>query len=924
MKPRCLFPLSAAACLLAAAGPATAAFTPELRIAVAGGDAVLSWRSEPVNPGSGTELFYGFQLERSPDLHSGWIETGAPVPARIGGGAQSHTVRVPVTDRTYFRLTWNLDLSGRDLSGADLAGTDFAGADLEGTDFSGAGLAGVSFFGARFESLTLTSLGGPADRRFREAVPALPCFAGAASFTPGDPDLPDYRMSHSGLFVLFEPAATTAGVNAILAAHGARIAGSLPSEAEDVPAICLLKFPVNDHAALRGAAAALEAHPLVQTVARDSALGLDAVPQHATEWAEWPWSAGADQPLGNWGLRAARIPQLWNFNRKLRDLIVSGARTALTPVAVLDAGFYFHPADFHPVIRLNELPPGGHGAHVCGIIGAKFSFPDRTSVLVDGVNPFAQLFVADVSGLDDSGGDGGPPLGGDADDERSAMLSTIVSSMFALARRMPSGKAAMNLSLGYGWHKKRDDPATPAIEDHSRNPMTDAAVQVLVQTQAQVFRTLRRINSEGGRDILYITSAGNSSHFPDRRTPLGEIDARWNSPWNYAALVQGEPSIIVVEATRNEANDLYAHSCTGGHVLAPGEQILSYVWPNAGNGFAEFKRLTGTSMAAPHVTGVVSLLWMLDPSLTGSQIQTMLRWHEGSTRPRNPLNAFAAAMEIDFEQGTRNILEMLVDVDDGTRDGNTRIERIAPETPGAAPVEIVAAAPRAEGDGAVDMADFRTWRDWLLQYEHGAASPDIRLDGPADHPCKDLNGDGLVQAMARENVYPRGDFNGDRIISRQARVYVSGAITAQATDLEVLQEAFAGDPYWDAAALPQLQDSYDVHICLDEVHRHNRDVESGDEKITTLALGLRSGDPGFKPGAYPVRIEVPDPPPGPAAARFAVLTLTLPSRAPDYRERFEIGGLSAGGDPVPFEEIRLTETKPGADFLLVPAPAPPK
>jgi hypothetical protein len=86
------------------------------------------------------------------------------------------------------------------------------------------------------------------------------------------------------------------------------------------------------------------------------------------------------------------------------------------------------------------------------------------------------------------------------------------------------------------------------------------------------------------------------------------------------------------------------------------------------------------------------------------------------------------------------------------------------------------------GDGRVDVRDFRRWRDWLLQAE-GVG----QLDGAPDHPKKDLNGDSVANDPRRpENVYPRGDFNGDGIISRTATAKVPG-FAAPVTDLQVFQ-----------------------------------------------------------------------------------------------------------------------------------------
>jgi len=53
-------------------------------------------------------------------------------------------------------------------------------------------------------------------------------------------------------------------------------------------------------------------------------------------------------------------------------------------------------------------------------------------------------------------------------------------------------------------------------------------------------------------------------------------------------------------------------------ILAPGEFILTTV---AGSGYRE---RTGTSYAAPHVTGVAGMIWSINPNLTGSDVRNII------------------------------------------------------------------------------------------------------------------------------------------------------------------------------------------------------------------------------------------------------------------------------------------------------------
>jgi hypothetical protein len=209
---------------------------------------------------------------------------------------------------------------------------------------------------------------------------------------------------------------------------------------------------------------------------------------------------------------------------------------------------------------------------------------------------------------------------------------------------------------------------------------------------------------------------------------------------------------------------------------------------------------SGTSLASPHVTGLIGYLLNLRPDLTAEQVIGLVRQDQFTTttvfsvdegvipstladpRPRPMIDGFAAALGIDILKGTKNIQKGLVDVDDGTIDGNLLRDPFSG-------VDLVGlntehpqdANQRLRGDGKVTMRDFRAWRDaYLATHAHDfAATPLlVELDGPKAHFKRDLNEDGCVgenivthadpasaamscDSAPNENVYPRFDFNGD-------------------------------------------------------------------------------------------------------------------------------------------------------------------
>ena len=136
-----------------------------------------------------------------------------------------------------------------------------------------------------------------------------------------------------------------------------------------------------------------------------------------------------------------------------------------------------------------------------------------------------------------------------------------------------------------------------------------------------------KATTQGKEVPLIVSSAGNDSNWG-----FGDQQAKWASMWNAAALIHDLDNIIVVESIANPLNNgqvcRSSFSNVNGHISAPGSFILSTIIPYTDdNGVFHsdyYQALSGTSMAAPHVTGLISYLISLDPTLTNDEVKELI------------------------------------------------------------------------------------------------------------------------------------------------------------------------------------------------------------------------------------------------------------------------------------------------------------
>jgi subtilisin family serine protease len=153
------------------------------------------------------------------------------------------------------------------------------------------------------------------------------------------------------------------------------------------------------------------------------------------------------------------------------------------------------------------------------------------------------------------------------------------------------------------------------------------------------------IQNSGNAGMLFVASAGNSGQNNDV-TPF--YPASYNLP-----------NVVAVAATDN--NDQLAsfsnYGASSVDVTAPGVNILSTVPATGFPGIADPSRynyLSGTSQAAPHVSGTAALVWSLYPGVTYQEVRDAIiagvdpkSGLAGKVRSGGRLNAFGALQRYD-------------------------------------------------------------------------------------------------------------------------------------------------------------------------------------------------------------------------------------------------------------------------------------
>ncbi len=423
-------------------------------------------------------------------------------------------------------------------------------------------------------------------------------------------------MSRTRLVVTIKPNTANEEIINLVSSIDGSIIGGLKSSG----IIFVDIFDSGNLTKIQGAVKILSNHPKVEGASEDTLLSVTSLSSE-TRGNSLDWTSG-NKEGGNWGQKFSRFPSVWNLFDQNQDGIVSPKEindTSFRPstVGIVDSGFATH-EDLSGLIIEDGGELGGdkikhdHGNHVAGIIGASFN-----RFGINGVNPIVKMkglsFHFDNNFFENLTKDHCIFSSGMECTETS--WSRILNTTEILLTSNSENIKVLNLSMGYRWW-----------EQLKLNANTHDKAQALVVRQSLAAERIAKQFS----NVIFVVAAGNDSDDTIDR----DIDSRWNSPFTFASAFV--PNIIVVSATTSDGEK--AGFSNSGPVLtlgAPGTNILSTILPDSAtctpdnvcrksNVNGSYGFMSGTSMAAPMVSGLVALMYSLDPSLTIPQIKQYL------------------------------------------------------------------------------------------------------------------------------------------------------------------------------------------------------------------------------------------------------------------------------------------------------------
>lgn len=325
-------------------------------------------------------------------------------------------------------------------------------------------------------------------------------------------------------------------------------------------------------------------------------LDADAIPNDpwGKKWYTKKETWSESNPDGaNWWVEAIDAPSAWEYDKQYKKI----------KIGIVDNGFDDRHEDLKNVITYTSPINNKevHGTHVAGIIGAKANNGKGITGLVWNSEIYTYDWQLNVT----------QSVANHIFDMQWSTFNQILGGTVLLVEK---GAKVVNLSAG---QSKSMKGTTRTNSDVNYNGY---------YASLYLYSLLER-----DYDFVIVQSAGNGNYYDV------SVDAKYNGLYcsiTEENCVTGEDvryedivgRIVIVGAAQNDGNNRYSqtHWSNAGSrvdICAPGKDIYSTI---PGGLFGSYEYLSGTSMAAPIVAGVSSLVWSVNPELSGAEVKNIV------------------------------------------------------------------------------------------------------------------------------------------------------------------------------------------------------------------------------------------------------------------------------------------------------------
>ena len=280
-----------------------------------------------------------------------------------------------------------------------------------------------------------------------------------------------------------------------------------------------------------------------------------------------------------WSLPLMKLPQAWAIEKGNREVVI----------AIIDSGIDYRHDDLAPKVWINpgEAPDNGldddGNGYVDDIYG--WDFTDAPNLQAEG-----DYIEGDSEPIDESGH--GTHVAGIA----GAMPNNGIG-IAGVAWECPLMAIRAGLSLG-GSSRMQDDDSAAAIVYAADNGAS--VINMSWGSEHRSFVIQDAIDYAYARGVVLVAAAGNS------QKPEAIFPAAYRK-------------VIAVASTEQNQQRFYQSNFGAAiDIGAPGNVILSTQINN------QYRLLTGTSMASPHVAGVAALMLAKRPGLTHEEVRHIL------------------------------------------------------------------------------------------------------------------------------------------------------------------------------------------------------------------------------------------------------------------------------------------------------------